>query len=457
MKKINLLLISTPWQQACLPSIQLGTLKAFVDQELRSSVTTHTYSAHLDLLYLLNIEAYDYRYFHYRDWDEILFFAAFLKDHLSPVEWEPFIISLEEDKRSKNAPITKEVMAHLERTCESYVRDVILPDLTDSGVNVIGFPLNYYQTYSSLYLVQIIRRLASDFDLLFIYGGYAVTSPDQASILRKYGGKGFRIVGEGEKKLVEFLKAIQEDKIISIPGIFPLDGNEDLFSIDRTSYEGQLQFKDIPHPDYSEYFDKVAKLKQDDPIFHHVLNSNVFFGSVTLAITMEGTRGCFARCDFCSMNVAWKGFRADSAVSIFKRVKELSQKYGTKHIRFADNVCDTWAEEFCNYLIENKDFYELFFELRVHHPESFWETLAKAHVGGVQIGIEALSNPLLKKMDKGTHLYQNIMSMKYMSEFGIDYAFSNLMLSLLPAILKGEVKLAGPELKVFFLELQASV
>jgi flavodoxin len=31
-------------------------------------------------------------------------------------------------------------------------------------------------------------------------------------------------------------------------------------------------------------------------------------------------------------------------------------------------------------------------------------------------------------MNKGTHLHQNIMSMKYMSEFGVDYSFSNLIL-----------------------------
>jgi hypothetical protein len=67
-----------------------------------------------------------------------------------------------------------------------------------------------------------------------------------------------------------------------------------------------------------------------------------------------------------------------------------------------------------------------FMELRVHGPEHFFTRLALAGVDEIQLGVEALSPPLLAAMRKGTKVWQNIRAVKYLAELGIQH-FSNLI------------------------------
>ena len=58
-------------------------------------------------------------------------------------------------------------------------------------------------------------------------------------------------------------------------------------------------------------------------------------------------------------------------------------------------------------------------ELRAVHPERFWTLLALAGLENVQVGVEAISSPLLKATGKGTTVIQNLAAHKYLSELGI--------------------------------------
>ena len=141
---------------------------------------------------------------------------------------------------------------------------------------------------------------------------------------------------------------------------------------------------------------------------------------------IEGSRGCFAACDFCGLNSTWKGFRAAPADRVVAQTEELTARHPGPSIFFVDNVCDTWAERYAEKLIERGFRYEAFMELRAHHPEYFWTKLALAGVNNIQIGIEALSPALLMKMSKGTRVFQNIAVQKYLKELGVK-SCSNLI------------------------------
>jgi hypothetical protein len=74
----------------------------------------------------------------------------------------------------------------------------------------------------------------------------------------------------------------------------------------------------------------------------------------------------------------------------------------------------------------NKDF-RLFCEIRATTPKPVLENMKQAGVQEVQIGIEALSTRLLKKLNKGTSAIQNLEIMKNCEELGVANS-SNLIL-----------------------------
>ena len=74
----------------------------------------------------------------------------------------------------------------------------------------------------------------------------------------------------------------------------------------------------------------------------------------------------------------------------------------------------------------NKDF-RLFCEIRATTPKRVLENMKQAGVQEVQIGIEALSTRLLKKLNKGTSAIQNLQIMKYCEELSLINT-SNLIL-----------------------------
>jgi len=66
----------------------------------------------------------------------------------------------------------------------------------------------------------------------------------------------------------------------------------------------------------------------------------------------------------------------------------------------------------------SKDF-SLFAEIRATTPRHILEAMQVAGTHEVQIGIEALSTRLLKKLNKGTTAIQNLEIMKHCEELSI--------------------------------------
>jgi len=180
----------------------------------------------------------------------------------------------------------------------------------------------------------------------------------------------------------------------------------------------QMSVDTLPLPDFDEYYDSIQKIFTRDD------SRAAFRADAWLA--MEGTRGCFAKCDFCDVHSSWSGFRKSSAELIADRTIALAQRHRLARVKFMDNVCDTWAEEYADRLIARKIRLTTFMECRVHHPERFWTKISMAGVEMVQVGIEALSPSLLMAMNKGTRAKQNLLVQKWLKELGID-SLSNLI------------------------------
>jgi radical SAM superfamily enzyme YgiQ (UPF0313 family) len=106
----------------------------------------------------------------------------------------------------------------------------------------------------------------------------------------------------------------------------------------------------------------------------------------------------------------------------------LAEKHASLKFSFADNILDsTKLSSLFRSIRQLSHDFDIFTELRASVSYEDLVQLRQAGVTQVQIGIEALSTRLLRKISKGTTTIQNIAILKYCSELGIQHS-SNLML-----------------------------
>jgi len=435
--RTRLHLISMPWANPEMPSIQNGVLKAYVDSVLGDRVSTFGYSAFASILLEETSRGVIDHFTALEEYEEYPYFFMYLRRYLrdSPgagkVSIDRLLTRVNANITDAAEPLTAKRVAHLERRTRRYVRDVIGPQLARDAVNVVGFTLNYFQFYASIYCARALKELFPAYDFLFLFGGATVIYPKVAEALAHLGIDGVCVIGEGEKKLElilrEVLTAPAEERATLIERITSLHPafydtrrcTVNLYEPNTASLLSlQMSVDNLPLPDFDEYYDSIRGIfTRDDR--HDAYRAETW-------LAMEGTRGCFAKCDFCDVHSSWSGFRRSSAERIADRTIALARRYRTARVKFMDNVCDTWGEEYADRLIARKIRLTTFMECRVHHPERFWTKLSLAGVEMVQVGIEALSPRLLQAMNKGTRAKQNLLVQKWLKELGVD-SLSNLI------------------------------
>jgi radical SAM superfamily enzyme YgiQ (UPF0313 family)/biotin operon repressor len=421
--KVNLLLISAPWAAPVRPSIQLGVLKAYVDREpALAYVKTRILSAHLGI----PVEAAE------REFPELWCCAEPCGESFYELLYhkEFGLPGLPRDRQLLNdgvadlsdehygAQTIRKNLKLVEAATKRYVRSEIIPHIQKDRLNVVGFTLNFNQVYASLYMSRLILRYAPKSDVVLLLGGHSVSIPRVRQQIKKLGIAAYYILGEGEIKLSKFLSFIRGRKAepalghaaSEIPGVSHSLGSTAIDHIASKAFQ-MVDLREVPTPCYDDYFDELRRYSR---------SPQTFVEWKELAVVMlEGSRGCFAKCDFCGFNANWSGFRKLPARPIVEAAERLATKYRCRSVFYVDNVCDTWAEEFARLMISRRSQLEGFMELRAHHPEQFWTGLKLAGVERIQVGVEALSATLIRKMRKGTTLIQNLRSQKYISELGV--------------------------------------
>jgi radical SAM superfamily enzyme YgiQ (UPF0313 family) len=428
-------LISMPWATPNSPCIQLGLLKSHMDSVFGDRIETRCHSAHLGIR-LLSPEAMARA----KPLDEHAYMLLVLdtrerRDAHGPTRLSPTLAAALKELtagRPVGSKLTQRHLAEVSRATKAYLDAEVGPHLRVDRVNVIGFTIVYDQIYASIFAANYLRKRFTGFKLLFLFGGYSVTIPRVAYIFHKLRVPGLFVIGEGERKLEMIARTLvemsdddsanaQERIVERVPGVLRITPMTQLFERKAECFSSQFDsLNDVPLPDYEEYFDTLGKASTDDEFRLGFLKQ--------CQIPIEGSRGCFAACDFCGLNSTWAGFRAAPADRVVSQAEELAARHPGPTIFFVDNVCDTWAGRYSEQLLERGLRYDAFMELRAHHAESFWTKLALAGVNDIQIGVESFSPGLLSKMGKGTRVFQNIAVQKYLKELGV-ISCSNLIFS----------------------------
>jgi ribosomal peptide maturation radical SAM protein 1 len=413
LKKVAL--VSTPWPLYNRPSVQLGTLKAYLRSQF-PQLTVQGFHWYLNVAETLGYERYGA--ISRRTWLAEPVYGALLfpqrKDRIKKL--------FERQAKTKALVGPGDFDGLCSKVKKASERLIEAVDWT--GFGLAGFSMSLCQLTSSLYF---IRRIKKAFPLLPIVVGGAMFSGDHAvGLLKNFPEVDFVVNGEGERPLAQLIRMLTDPKVHG--DLSPISGLVTRAGMDRHSpvdFDQLAHLEALPPPDYDDYFSAVKTLAPDKGFFP--------------TLPAEISRGCWWRsvkpsssqdkgCAFCNLTLQWKGYRSKGASQVVSEVDYLTKRHQSLSVAFVDNLLPAKqsGKIFQGLSKLGKDL-RLFGEIRAATPLPVLQAMKDAGTAEVQIGIEALSTSLLQKINKGTTAIQNLQIMKQCEELGIS-SVSNLVI-----------------------------
>ena len=412
MAAFRLALISMPWPLANRPSIQLGTLKSFIENKA-ADVKIDCYHPYLEVGNFLGLKAYN-------DIAERTWVAESVYAYLLNPTRRAEITDLVTKERSAKAKGDSPEFENISKQIQRLHQRKHLT-LAWSSYDLIGFSICLSQLTSSLYMIREIRNHYPHCPI--VVGGSSCAGELGYSLLANSPEIDFVVSGEGELPLLTLINRIKN-------GDFKGDDPAGLLWRDKQGYvtggglKQLLNLKELPVPDYSDYFEQLGRQSR--------------LAKLIPTLPVETSRGCWwhkvkagtvdRACKFCNLNLQWRGYRSKRPIQVAREMDELASKHSSLKFSFTDNILDSRKlKGLFRSITEIDRSFEIFTELRASVSRGDLIQMRRAGVNQVQIGVEALSTRLLGKINKGTTAIQNIELMKHCEELTIHHS-SNLIL-----------------------------
>jgi len=408
-------LISTPWPLYNRPSIQLGALKAYL-QLKHPQVRVDARHFYLKLAEALGYKCY--QLISERTWlAESIYAALLFPERFAAIE-KLFQREVRSKPRLKEAGL-KHIASRVQETTDAFIDSLRVEEYL-----LAGFSVSLCQLTSSLY---VIKRLKQKFPaLITVIGGSTFSGPAAEKIFKSFPEVDMVVTGEGELplgRLIDCLKAsARPDDWPLIAGVArpASDGSSGA----KPAFNQLRSLNQLPPPNYDDYF---ALLKSFGP-------DKTFFP----VLPVEASRGCWwqkagaagkptparpqkaAGCAFCNLNLQWCGYRCKDPARAAHEIDRLTGRHQTLAVSIADNVLPKAhaGKLFKKTAGLEKDL-KIFAEIRANTPLSELDIMRGAGMHELQIGIEALSTSLLKKLNKGTRTIQNLEIMRNCEALGL--------------------------------------
>jgi ribosomal peptide maturation radical SAM protein 1 len=412
MGAFRLALISMPWPLANRPSIQLATLKSYLNRHA-PDVEVECHHPYLDVANLLGVKTYNRL-------AERTWVAEAVYGYLVNPEKAPEIMALwQREGGGKREPT-----GDLEELARSIDRLHRTKHLTHpwSNYDLVGFSISFSQLTSSLYLIWKIRALHPHCRV--VVGGSNCSGELGRSLLAHVPEIDFVVSGEGELPLLGLIRGLRRRSLEGETERGGLLWRDSRGEIRGGGIQQLSDLRELPTPDYGHYFKDLGQQSA--------------MGNLVPALPVETSRGCWwhrARtgtrgraCRFCNLNLQWKGYRRKGPGQVAKEMETLASRHRSLRFFFVDNILNPPTTEgmFQRIAALGRSF-EIFTEVRASVTRRQLLAMRRAGVTQVQIGVESLSSRLLKKLNKGTTVIQNIEVMKHCEELGIQH-HSNLIL-----------------------------
>jgi ribosomal peptide maturation radical SAM protein 1 len=394
-----------PWALFNRPSIQLGTLKAYLKKNCED-IQVDTEHVYLETASILGPALY--HWISRNPWvSEALYAPLLFPEQFASAQ------SLAR-KHVRKAALEIKSRFHFKTLVERLEHQLAewVADRDWDRYDVIGFSVCFHQLCASLAAARAIKKKSHGPRIVF--GGSSCGADTGKSLLKAFPFIDHVVEGEGEKTLLHLCAFLTGTGSDHPPGNTVAGLPSGQSDIRRKSVIAAEQFSsldELPIPDYRPYFAALQKWFAAAPFIP--------------VIPLEFSRGCWwNRCAFCNLNLQWCGYRFKKPARVLQEVTTLARRHSCLDFTFVDNMLPPRESlELFQMTAAAKPDYSFFAEIRsAGGDKKLADTFAVYRKGGlssIQVGIEALSSSLLKKMTKGITAIENIAAMRHAMENGI--------------------------------------
>jgi len=404
----KVILVSTPWPLYTRPSIQLGALKAYISKHLPAVKVDAPH------FYLSLAEAIGYKRYHdisERTWlAESIYAALLYPGRFKQIEK---LFAREAARSSQLKKISlKALTAQIKKISGAFIERIDW-----AAYALAGFSVCLCQLTSTLYFIKAIKQKHPG--LITVVGGSTFCAHATQPVLALFPEIDVVIIGEGELPFSRIIHHLNRSKTLTdLPpgdGLFTRHAAAEL-KPGRNSFSQMDSLDKLPVPDYQDYFKLLGSFHPQKSFFP--------------TLPVEISRGCWWKrtaghkkstgCAFCNLNLQWNGYRAKKPSQVVSEIDTLTSTHKTLSVAIADNVLPRGSSGkiFKQLATLQKDLC-LFSEIRATTPLTELRRMRDAGMLEVQVGIEALSTRLLKKLKKGTTAIQNLEIMRNCEALGI--------------------------------------
>ena len=387
-----------PWALFNRPSIQLGTLKAYLEDR-NNTLEVKTRHAYLETASLIGMDLY--QWISANPWvSEALYAPLVFPERTRSAEILAAKYVRKADAGIKRSFHFASLLATLKNQLEKWVEEC---DWTQYVL--IGFSVCFHQLFSSLAAAKAIKQRHPE--AIIVLGGSSCGAGAGLSLLHAFRFVDYVVSGEGEKALLALSEYISGQGASSLPGnILPQQAISHPTPQKDSDYSDmQLSsLVELPVPDYGEYFSELGKWFSQAPFIP--------------VLPIEFSRGCWwNRCTFCNLNLQWGGYRHKDAARMLSEVKDLATRHACLDFSFVDNMLPPRAaEQLFGLTAADQNDFNFFAEIRSartdRSPAEKFSIFRKGGLTTIQVGIEALSSTLLAKMQKGVSVIENVATMR---------------------------------------------
>ncbi len=418
----DVLLCSMPFGSIQAPSLGLSLLKATL-AETPYSATVRYYS----LLFAEQISYGAYQrvtYWQanpYQQLGEWLFAAAVFTS--SPQDTQAYVERCLRSPSSESRPFFQpkpewfnELALAVRRQVEPFL-DRCLQEVSQITPRLVGFSCMFQQRLASLALAQRIKaRWPQTF---VVFGGPLCEGLPGVELLRQFPYVDAVVSGRGEAVFPEIVRRVMDGRAVTgLTGVYT--------QAQRPPAAGTSPFPnaptlagldEIPYPDFDDYFDQLKTSGVSLPCLP--------------ALSLETSRGCWwgqkSQCTFCGQNGFDLAYSAKSPGRALAELEYFARKYPGLDIYATDNVlCEAYFDEVLPALARRRLGARLFYEVRATLSKAQIHLLRESGVEILQPGIESLNTDLLRRMHKGTTLFDNLQCLKWAREFGLSVSWNFL-------------------------------
>ena len=284
-----------------------------------------------------------------------------------------------------------------------------IKDIDFSEILLLGISAKYNQWIPGMILAEEIKKIAPKVKI--IVGGFGSEKVAQEA-MKICSYFDFATWGEGEYPLLELSEQLKKEtpdfKIV--PRLMYREAEE--LRQSSTNKSNYLDFENYIFPDYDDFVNNYPYPEKTDRI----------------SIPINTIRSChWRKCKFCDFNQGYK-LRIRRPECIVNEIEHITNEYGFTTFSFVDSDTFGSLEHFEKLL-------DLIIDLKYKNEEDyiFWaeiipnamfnarimEKMAIAGFKNIFIGYDALSDSLLKKMNKSNSFSDNLFFVKHSLKNGI--------------------------------------